>query len=1607
MINSKAMNILKISGIVFAVFLFIGLIPQPALSAPQMGDYCYLPPFVTDPNTPPNIMITLDKTSWGMNRAYKNPYDSTRAYYGFFDASSKYTYNGTAFIKTTDANCTTQLTAANKYNCFPGSLLNWALMSSLDLTKKAMIGYGYVSTSQNTGDLFTYTGALTAKGLVNDTTVYGAGNNLCSVSFAGGTYSYYFGLTNPTGSNNKPAKVTINVKPYTAPADCLTSSACTGTCKTPVSNQEIGMTYNGESRIGIYQKYADKNRDYYDDYPNTGARFGMVRWKTGSGGDKGIEIFDDSVSVTAANKNEFFKSFLNVSSSSPPTDPGGNPLGSMMHDLVNYFSNNASYSTHSSDSSSYTQSPYDWTKDPAASCRKNFALFITSGQDLTDASPLSSTCPNNTDTYRTAFSQDACYGYTTDLSAVTGNQIVRTYVVHTVSGIACTASVCTHNGNACTTNEDCTNEEKLKYAALKGGGEYIKVDRPEELESKIEEAILNILASSASASTVATLTTQTRESSTLTQAYFYPRREGTELKWTGYLRLLWSDKSANLREDTMNSAWLDLKKDKILSFYFDSSAVKYKARLYDPKLTPADEESYLKINSCDPLLATTKENDDVTAIWNAQSKLQARTTDDRTIKIGIGASGKCSNNDATSCTSDSDCTSPGVCQFVLTGSQMYDFTTARASTLQPFWNYASYCSNYPSRWCATDANCNYCTALRGTYSIDRGCSSASDCQYCDGNKALSCDTTLTCSDGSAAACATAGDSCNAGLGVCVGDCYKYAGTCNTGGSLVCDVDDTTACAGLGTACTVSSVTGTCKAKCTLDTTRLCLNNNPEPDADNCVDDYRGSAALSGCVTTDTCTSAAAGTCVQECDSANCATSVIKYVRGHDKPTPSGSLFRIRHDPEVATTDNLATLKLGDIVYSSPRISPNSAVNGYDIVYQDTSYSNFIDSKIKGKNPCSSDADCPETQTCGLISGLCSGGGYTPIVVVGANDGMVHAFKVSKIKDVNPASANCNGDVSCGAVADGYQTARFSDKPNDSSDTAPPSDIGKELWAYIPFNAVPYLKWYCSDAYCHIPMVDARFTVVDVSIDYDNSGTVDVSDSDALATSARTKDSWRRLVIGAMGVGGKQITVGSNTWSSSIFVLDITNPESPKLLWERPLPDGTLTTSNPAIVRLASSAALTTKTENGKWYLVIGSGPQNISTNSVTYKTSAANIYVFDLRNGNLEATISTGATGVAVGDFMAVDMDSDYQVDVIYFGTYGGTGATQTGNFYRMRLRSSAGPSGAYLTPANWVINTAVSAGRPIYAGTTMSLDASARKWIYFGTGLYLALEHASPTAYCSNAATTSCAEDSDCSAGGTCNAVAGYQEYLYGFKENDSCWQDGTGTCTYSNFLDTTNISFTGAKAVQLGCFCAGNLLSIIDCNPSTGSCPSSCGTGEDTVALKVTDATISGTGVPAACSGSKDEAAIDCLETVVNSTGCGGSGCNGWKRTLTGQKVFSKPFVAGGLVDFTSFQPTATVCSLGGNTLLGALHYTTGTSYIQPAILMSGGTSGATSSLTIRAFVNLGAGVPPLGESLVALPLSGDTYKVITQVSGSLPGTQMGSSVAPKSGYVLWITK
>ena len=237
------------------------------------------------------------------------------------------------------------------------------------------------------------------------------------------------------------------------------------------------------------------------------------------------------------------------------------------------------------------------------------------------------------------------------------------------------------------------------------------------------------------------------------------------------------------------------------------------------------------------------------AIWNAQSKLLARTTDDRTIKIGLG--------DTSTADGKTELLQPRLAP-AGTVADPYkghcSFTTSLNTTLQPFWNYASYCSNYTSRWCAATANCNYCTTLRSGYTVLTGAAQQMPTVIiANGAKTISCtDSTTT------------------------GGCYFDYSPCG----------------------------GVTAGKCDGDANRSCTV------AADCIDDYRN------CITTDTCTTSGF-TCNADCNSADCATAVIKYIRGYDNPYGSttsgpGGTYRIRHKCQLDTNDLIVQTALQGI-----------------------------------------------------------------------------------------------------------------------------------------------------------------------------------------------------------------------------------------------------------------------------------------------------------------------------------------------------------------------------------------------------------------------------------------------------------------------------------------------------------------------------------------------------------------------------------------------------------------------------------------------------------------------------------------------------------------------
>jgi type IV pilus assembly protein PilY1 len=199
----------------------------------------------------------------------------------------------------------------------------------------------------------------------------------------------------------------------------------------------------------------------------------------------------------------------------------------------------------------------------------------------------------------------------------------------------------------------------------------------------------------------------------------------------------------------------------------------------------------------------------------------------------------------------------------------------------------------------------------------------------------------------------------------------------------------------------------------------------------------------------------------------------------------------------------------------------------------------------------------------------------PMIYVGANDGMLHAF-------------NADLDSNKGG--------------------------GKELWAYIPTfvyqgptgAADDNLAALSSPTYVHRYYVDAKPHVKDV--DFARAGV------DPKTVGVGTHD-WRTMLVAGLGKGGK-----------GYFALDVTNPTNDatntetdlanaKVLWEFTDVDMGLTFGEPLI----------TKTRKWGWVVVVTSGYNNITGPN----PGQGFLYILNAKTGALLQKIGTGV-GTAV-----------------------------------------------------------------------------------------------------------------------------------------------------------------------------------------------------------------------------------------------------------------------------------------------------------------------------------------------------------------------------------------
>jgi len=478
-------------------------------------------------------------------------------------------------------------------------------------------------------------------------------------------------------------------------------------------------------------------------------------------------------------------------------------------------------------------------------------------------------------------------------------------------------------------------------------------------------------------------------------------------------------------------------------------------------------------------------------------------------------------------------------------------------------------------------------------------------------------------------------------------------------------------------------------------------------------------------------------------SAAAAETTINYVRGYDSSTErsrtvTSGVCSARRTPCSTAADcpggetcaqETHVWKLGDIISSTPRIMGPGNLNNFNLPtpfgYNDETYNDLIKSD-----------DYKDRQQ----------------VFVGANDGMLHAFKLGKLLQ------NWTGKQ-------WYEAAK------QEGDTGA-GGIGSESWAFIPKNALPYLQYLQDEDYCHIYLVDGPMAITDASINKPSTCTLtDYWNCPKLTTMQPapdgtevdfTKTSWRTTLVGSMGIGGATCdgaspdvdristplsVSGSPVGWSSYFALDVTDQASPQLLWEFSHADLGVTNIGPAIVKVGGKEKRCTDNNaitcsaaaecgaggqcvetNGRWFAILASGPTGPISSQEFKGTSDKNLrlFVLDLKTGALLRTIDTGAAPTNLGITNAfagsistsmTDLEKDrpldsgnYQDDAVYIGYVQNT---TSGGVLRLVINDD-------IDPANWTVSKVIENIGPVTTSVVNLLDRRNQKlWLYFAEGRY------------------------------------------------------------------------------------------------------------------------------------------------------------------------------------------------------------------------------------------------------------------------------------------------
>jgi len=448
------------------------------------------------------------------------------------------------------------------------------------------------------------------------------------------------------------------------------------------------------------------------------------------------------------------------------------------------------------------------------------------------------------------------------------------------------------------------------------------------------------------------------------------------------------------------------------------------------------------------------------------------------------------------------------------------------------------------------------------------------------------------------------------------------------------------------------------------------------------------------------------------DTANSAEAevLINYIRGLE--VDDGSLRNRTFNK--GTSDEVVN-RMGDIIYSSPLAvaRPSERLN---LVYDDTSYNDFFKQYRNRRT----------------------------MLYVGGNDGMLHAYNGGWY---DRASKTFTGSVT--GAADW--------------------ELGQEVWAYVPFNLLPHLKYTTNPDYGkkdgdHSYFVDQTPYVFDARIFGDDGQTGQPNVGSGADEVETHPNGWGTIMVVGFRTGGGTAEVypdpadltNTQTVRPAYLVFDITNPElEPVLLAEFSHEKLGMSLSTPTGVTVGQVGITDPSTD---WFMMLGSGPSSTPSGNEQV-ASAQNAHLFLLNLKTMELQSGFGVNGVwdlgvasstsslsardvensFVGDLVAADWDLDETTNAVYFGTSQGKDTHDVngdpwpdldldgipdssdgffedwaGKLFRVRVEPSS-----LATSHRWAIDVMYDAGLPINARPGLSFDTNLNRWVNVGTGRY------------------------------------------------------------------------------------------------------------------------------------------------------------------------------------------------------------------------------------------------------------------------------------------------